>query len=374
MKKLILDFKQDKYKVLILFILIFLVVFSPLALKPKIAGDSFLYAGSMEVLKTGISPEGFIPMMILTTYLGLVLIMFFDLFFNNLLISWLLLDSILYITMGLFFFSLLKRMFSSSKVAFIGTLFLVTNYAAISFGLGYLMDMGGWTAYLIALYFSWRYVESYCKENKWLHFASLAIGLGGLYKEYAFVAYFIVFGLILRSSWLKWGEIFRKTFITGLIAFLPFALMNIYTFIYYNGYTYLDWLNHQKVYEYQDRIVEFIKSFGSIFNFAWLLFIPGFYIFLKKYKEGILDSRLFFIWLVFLSCFSVLAWPVVTRVLFITAPAFVFIICLFLEKIEKRKYYLVYSVLLVYIFCAFLMDAYILDHTNIDPILKFLHI
>jgi hypothetical protein len=373
MKKLFVDFKQDKYKVLTFFILVFLVIFSPLALNPKIAGDSLLYTSSIDVLKTGILPAGFMPMMILTTYLGLRLIMFFDLFINNIAISWLVLDSILYVTMGLFFYSLVKRMFDSSKTAFVGTLFLVTNYAAISFGLGYLMDMGGWTAYVASLFFSWRYLESYCKEDKWLYISSTIIGVGGLYKEYAFVAYVIVFGVVVWGNWGKWFEILKKLFVTGVLAFTPFILMNIYTFVYYGGYTYIDWMNFQKVYVYQDRVVEFIKSFGSIYNFGWFLFIPGFYILLKRYKDFIKDKRMFFICFCLISCLSVLLWPVVTRVLFITIPAIVLVSALFIQKTEK-KVYLIWSILLAYVFCAYLMDAYILDNVDISSILKFLHI
>ncbi len=365
-KELFFEFRQDKYKVSIFFILVFLAVFTPLFLKPEIAGDSLLYTSSIDVLKTGVRPEGFMPMMILTTYLGLRLIMFLDLFFNNISISWMVLDGILFVSMGIFFYSLVRRMFESSKTAFISTLLLTTNYGATAFGLAYMMDMGGWLAYVASIYFSYRYLESYCKENKWLYIASLIIGLGGLYKEYAFIAYVIVFGVIVWGSWKKWTEILRKVFITGVLAFTPFAVMNVYTFMYFNGYTYWDWLTFQKVYAYQNRVVEFIKSFGSIYNFGWLIFAPGLYILLKRLKETLHDKNLVFIWLTLLSCLSVLVWPVVTRVLFITMPAVVLITTLFIEKL-KKPFYLIFPVLVMYILCCFFMDSYVLDHVNVDP-------
>lgn len=364
MKRLIREFSEDKYKVLTFFLMLFLVCFSIYALKPEIEGDSLFYTESIQVLKTGISGEEFMPMMILTTYLGLRLIMFFDYFFQNIAVSWLVLDGLLYVTAGIFFYSLVNRIFNSSKVAFISTLFLMANYAAIVFGLGYLMDMGGWAAYIASLYFSWRYLEGYSKEDKWIYISSAVIGIGGLYKEYAFVAYVIVFGSILWSHWGMWKEVFKKVFITGVLSFTPFALMNVYTFFYYNGYTYWDWFNYQKVYEYQNRPVEFIKSFGSIYTFGWFLFLPGLYIILKRIKETLRDRTLVFIWLTIASSFSVILWPVVTRVLFITMPAIVLVTTLYINK-KKESLLIVYLILLIYIVTCYLMDAFVLDFVNL---------
>ena len=173
-------YKSDNYKLLAFFVLIFLSIFSPLVLKPQIAGDSLLYTESIDVIKTGIVPMDFVPMMILTTYLGLVLIMFFDLFFNNIAISWIVLDALMYISAGLVFYSLLKRIFQNQKISFIGTILFATNYAMIAFGLGYLMDMGGWLAYTTSIYFSYLYLEKGYTENKWIYLASVAVGIGGL--------------------------------------------------------------------------------------------------------------------------------------------------------------------------------------------------
>ena len=194
---------KDKYKILLFFILIFLTIFSVLALNPKIEGDSLLYVSSIEVLETGIESVEFIPMMILTTILGLKLIMFFDFFFHNIAISWSVVNGLLFVGSGLVFFSLLKRIFEDSKVSFLGTLFLMTNYAPISFGMAYMMDIGGWFFYIASLYFSYRYLEAEEAEDKWLYISAFMIGIGGLYKEYAFVAYIITFGLLVFRNWKK---------------------------------------------------------------------------------------------------------------------------------------------------------------------------
>lgn len=365
------SFGKDKYKSTFFLLLILISLFSVLTLRPKIAGDSLLYVDSIEVLKTGVQSADFVPMMILTTYLGLRLIMFINYFTGSLAVSWILLDIILYIITGVFFYSLLKRILNDNKVAFIGSLFFATNYAIITFGLGYLMDMGGWAAYIASVYFSYRYLETTERSNKFIYFSSILIGIGGLYKEYAFVAYAVVFGAILWKNWSNWKLIIKKVFVTGLLSFTPFLLMSIFVFFKYNHYTYLDWYLFQKVYEFQNRPVEFIKSFGSIYNFGWFLFLGGFYIFISKWKDILKDKKLVFISLLLLSCSSVLLWPVVTRVLFITMPAVIIVSSLFIKKIEKYIY-LVYGLLGAYILSAYLMDSYILDFVNLRSIFPFL--
>ena len=368
--KSISSFGRDRHRVVLFFVLVFLAFFSAYVLNHKIEGDSLLYVNSIEVLKTGVQFIDFIPMMILSTYLGLKLIMLFNFFTNDIAISWLILNSIMYVTMGLFFHALLKRIVKNNQVAFLGTLFLATNYASVAFGMAYMMDIGGWAFYIASLYFSYRYLESEGDEgNKWLYISSAVVGIGGLYKEYAFVAYVIIFGLILFRNWKDWSKIFWKVVVTCLLAFTPFLLMNIYTFIKFDQYTYLDWfLHNQNTYTYQNRPVEFIKSFGSIFNIGWFLFLGGFYILLKRLKEMFLnrniDKDILFIALIILSSFSVLLWPVVTRVLLITMPVVIIISSLFIKKI-KRPFLVVTPILIIYAVLSYLMDAYILDFVNL---------
>jgi hypothetical protein len=351
------------HKTVLFYILIFLAFFTPYVLGPLVEGDSLLYVNSIEVLRTGIAPAGFIPMMIISTPLGLAFIMLLNVSTSDLAVSWLILNATLYIGMGLFFYTLLRRFFQSEEVAFLGALFLATNYAALSFGLAFMMDVGGWFAYIAALYFAYRYLEA--GETRFLLFASASIGLGGLYKEYAFVAYVVLLGAILFRDR---GQVFKKftqVLTTGLIASTPFLLSNVYSFFVFDHYTYYDWfLHNQHSYTYQNRWIEFVKSFGSIYNFAWPLFIGGFYLLLKRSKNLFEDKQALFIWLCLLSCLSVLLWPVVTRVLFITMPAVVLVSCLLVEKM-KRRLAIILPVLILYILSSYFMDAYILDMVNL---------
>jgi glycosyltransferase involved in cell wall biosynthesis len=356
---------QDIFKKSLVAILLFLSVFSILILHPKIQGDSVSYVETIEYMKTGIQPTNFLPNRIITTSGGMVSVIMLDKIIGNTPLSWLIINGFLYVVMGLFFYSLLKKLLHDSRVAFLGTILLITNYAAISFGLAYLMDIGGWTFYIASLYFSLKYLQS--KNQNFLWISSVLVGVGGLFKECALLAYVVIFFLVITNHWKQWLKILKLLIATTVMSFGPFLLVNIYSYFAY-GYTYFSWLSAQDVYVYPSRIVEYIKSFGSLYNFGFFLFIPGLYILLKNSKKVLEDKSILFIWLVIFSVLPISLWAAITqRVLFITVPALVLVSSLFLKKIENR-WYIVWPLLGFYILASFLMDSYILKIINLSSI------
>lgn len=353
-------FGNDYFKLSLFLILIFLSIFTIYVLKPEIKGDGVSYIQSIEVLKTGIIPDNFVANRIVTTYLGLQSIIFIDKFIDNIPLSWLILNSFLYVILGMFFYSLLNKILEDSGSAFIGSLFLVTNYAVLSFGLNYLMDIGGWTFYVVSLYYSLKYFET--GISKYLYISALLVGVGGLFKEYAFLAYIVIFGLIIFTEKDRWFMIVKKTSLTFLISFFPMFILNLSSFFIYD-YTYLSWFFNQPDYIYQSNFLEYVKSFGSLYNFGWFIFIPGVYIFFQKSKRDLKNKKIFFSWLVIFSSLPVFVWPIVTRVLFITIPAVVVVSSFFIKKI-KKTYYII-PILIFYIMSAYFMDAHILNYVNL---------
>lgn len=353
----------DKNKIVVLFLLLYIAVFSFLILKPKVVGDSLLYTSSIEVLSTKIIPEGFVPMMIVSTFIGLKLLMILNFFTGQIEFSWMILDTTLYLIMGMFFYSLVKRIIKNEEIAFISTLFLATNYAAVSFGLGFMMDMGGWAAYVASIYYSYRYIESK-NDNKWIYISSVIIGVGGLYKEYAFVACVVLAGVVIWKNYSNWKKIISIGIVAFILSFMPILILNIYSYYVYH-YTYIDWfIFNQGEYSYQNRLVEFVKAFGSIFTIGWLLFIGGLYFLIKRSKNIFIDYNIAFIWFVIFSSFAVLLWPVVTRVLFITMPATILVSSLFIERFIN-KFWIIFIILVFYIISAYYMDSFILNFVNL---------
>jgi hypothetical protein len=169
--------------------------------------------------------------------------------------------------------------------------------------------------------------------------------------------------LILFAEWGNWRGVIKKICITGFLAFTPMLLINIYSFYVYHG-TYLDWFFNQPKYVYTSRVVEYVKSFGSLYNFGWFIFLGGVYLFFKRLKDIFTDEKILFISLVCLSSLLVFVWPIVTRVLFITMPGAVLISSLFLKKIDKW-WYAVVPLLVAYICSSYLMDSFILNFVNL---------
>ena len=362
------SFGRDKFKSYILFILIFLSMFSIYALRPIIQGDSVAYVGAMEFIKTNILPEDFVAQIrFLTTFIGLHSILLFSYIFGSLEFSWLFINSVLYVLLGISFYSIIQRLFNNSKVSFMATLLLITNYSIVVFGLNYLMDMGGWAFYIFSIYFSLLFLQN--KKDSFIYLASIFVGFGGIWKEYAFPAYIIILLSILFQYWRNWHKIIRSIFITGLISFIPVSILNMYVYLMY-GFTYYDWFSYQAIYVYKSRILEYMKSFGSLYNFGWFIFIPGFYLLIKNIKKIFKDESLFFIFAAFLSIFPAFLWGAITqRVLFLAVPSIVIISSLFISKIE-RKWYFIAPVIVLYILSGYLMDSYILPMVNIESFFK----
>ncbi|MEI6843437.1 MAG: glycosyltransferase family 39 protein [bacterium] len=283
--------------------------------------------------------------------------------FHNIKISWIFMNMFMYVVAGMFFYSLSKKIFKHSVVSFLITLFLVTNYAIIIFGLNYLMDMGGWMFYIVSLYVTYKYLDS--EEEKWLWISAVLIGIGGLFKEYSFMGYIPLFGSIIFLYWKDYIKILNKVFWTGFIAFGPMVIMNVYSYVAYD-YTYLSWFGVQGItYVYKSRIIEYTKALGSLYNFGWFIFLGGLYYFVKELKNIRKNKNVLFVSFVILSALPVVLWGAITqRVLFIGIPATVLISGLYIEKINK-KWYIIAPILTLYIICTYFMDSYILGHISL---------
>ena len=176
--------RMDKYIVGVLLCTCVLVCLSVIFLKPQFGGDSSTYVQSMYFLQTGQKTAGFFPNRLITTIGGLELIIFFSKYIRlPTRRLWLVMNILCYFISSITFYLLLVRIFQSKKTALLGTLFLIGNYAYISFALSFLMDVGGWMFYILSLYFLFKYVDS-CNVRICI-VSQYASALGGLFKEYA---------------------------------------------------------------------------------------------------------------------------------------------------------------------------------------------
>jgi hypothetical protein len=171
------------------------------------------------------------------------------------------------------------------------------------------------------------------------------------------------------------------TFIKKMIAptavvFAPFIAVSVYVYARY-GYTYLSWFgSNKKDYVYHSRIIEYTKSFGSLYNLLALLFLAGLYCFIRydlagwlkrKAVDALHENREYvaYIICVIVSGLPAFIWPAITqRIMFVTVPAAIFVACFFIKRFEKYWYWFG-IVLIVYTILTFAMDTYILNLVNL---------
>ena len=330
-------------------------------LPPTLEGDTPSYIEAMSVLRDGQTPSDFVPNRILTTFGGLTAVTALSEMFG-VWGGWILLNLSLYFTLCVAFYYLVLQVFKSYVTALLSTLILAANYSLLQFGLTYLMDIGGWAFYILSLYFSYRYIES--GAYKHLLYASVAVGVGALFKEYALLATIPIAVILIwkyRRSPLK---ILRRAITPTILALLPLALVYACVFKSFN-YSYIDWLSfNQGYYTYPSRVVEYIKSLGSLYNFSSLLVLGGVCILVRQGRE--LDSRAkLFMSGVLISILPAFFWPAITqRIMFVTVPAMLLITAVFIRKYEKHWLYFT-PIVALYTLSSFAMDAYILPNLNL---------
>lgn len=350
-----------------------LAVLFGIFLGPNVLGDTPTYTQAIGVLQGGAIPAGFIPNRLLTTFGGLEIIRALAPIFgdasDSVYIGWFFLNLMLYVASCIVFYRLLARMFGSDKVAYLGAMFLAANYGYLLFGLNYLMDIGGWSFYVFALFFIYAYSQS--KKPRDLFLAALMVGVGGLFKEYAFLGGVALVTLVVLGMFFgpkPQGD--RRLVRFGLpslsILVMIIPTMLLYAYIYHRfGYTYLDWLGANAAhYVYHSRILEYIKALGSLMNVLGLLFLGGLAVLIGRWRETARETHVFII-AAFVSFLPVFLWPAITQRILTIAVPFAIIVACFLFKRYESRWYLFLPALALYALATFFMDSYILKAVNL---------
>jgi len=199
-----------------------------------------------------------------------------------------------------------------------------------------------------------------------LLYSALSVGVGGLFKEYAFLATIVIAMTLVYENLSNPIKIFKKSFFPALLVIIPFLSISIFVYEKFN-YTYSTWFSFNKEYYiYASRLTEYIKSLGSLYTFLAFLIIGGAYYAIYNQKRIISDSKTtFFIFSVIVSTLPVFIWSAITqRILFITVLPAILIACFLFKKFEN--YWLVFiPVLILYAVINFTMTDFILPILNL---------
>lgn len=338
-----------------------------------IAGDALSYEAAVNAYMGGEQPQ--IPVLtkeltldiitvhrMLTTALGIWAVGLFSTIFGSLIAGWLVWESILFFAICILFYALLLRVFQSPRVALVGGLFFAGNYSMLAHGLGLFMDIGGWLFFTLSIFYLYAYIES--GKYRDLLISALAIMLGAFFKENALFASIPLTVVLLFENYRSPMRFLRKIIPLGLLIGVPVAIHHVQIYLQY-GYTYIYWTQLVPPH-YSSRVLEYVKSLGSLFTVLAPLSAFGAYIFASGPETAGLDTKKrLFIAAVILGGLPVLMWPGITqRVLFMLVPGAVLLACVLFRRYEKYWYVFV-PVAALYVVMSIFMDSYILDLVNL---------
>ncbi len=367
--KIKVSVRGDRYLSILIICLVVFAVASALIFGHTIGGDAIGYVDAGHVLSGAPisaqeAPPDFIFQRILTTFLGVEIVSGLSALFGNIPVGWFVWDVFLYFCLNIVFYKLLLKIFNSRTTALLGTLFFASNYAMVTAGLGNFMDIGGWSFYIFSIYFLWKYIESGSRRE--LITAALFISVGGFFKENAFMAYIPMFFVLLYENRHSFTLFLKKIIVPTIIIAVPSMIHHFGVYVAY-GYKYTRWIEiNQTTYFYRSRILEYIKSFGSLLNFLAPISLLGVFTFFGLKDDLKIDTKkIIFITSVLISSIPPILWPGITqRVLFMVVPGLVILACFFIKKYEKYWYAFV-PVLALYILSSFFMDSFILKAVNL---------
>lgn len=326
----------------------------------RIPDDAPSYLEAIEVVGGADTPEGFMPNRILTTPLTLLSVRALAPLAGGYLPAWAALNSAFFFGLGIVSYLWLRRLFGADAALF-GALLIAANYDVLVFGIAYLTDIGGWFFYLLALYFLAGYARSGARRD--ILFASLAAGVGGLFKEYALVAAIPIGAMLLFDHGRRPLALIRESFLPALLAAGPLLLVHGWVFAAYH-FTYLDWYRfNDRAYGYHAWLPNAIKSFGAVLN---LLAVPAAFGAYVSARAARLDRRTIFLASLLVPACVIFLWPSITeRVVFLAVPAAAAFACAAFERSGRLLWLWAPPLLLAYAAISLTLDSHILPAVNL---------
>lgn len=266
-------------------------------------------------------------------------------------------------------YKLIAKVFKNNLVGFLSSLFIVTAYPVIRYGLTQVQDMGGYFWFVLSLYAGWLWKEN--KKDYWLYVGGAAVALGMLTKESgAMGAIFIGILILLFSANLK----------ARALNLLKFSAIPFFTLVinqyrgekigYNSGQWFVDnW------HAYAAANYNFFKWLGvniTTYNLLWIFIFLGIYFLIKNFKTIDKDIKIYLL-AILIPSLSYFAWPLfIGRTVFISAWLLVPVAAYGLYNIYLKndyfKYLFLISAVLV-IISPYLLQG-VLKYANVFKIME----
>jgi hypothetical protein len=344
---------------------LYVVVFLCLPPVYDTAGDAPGYLQAMQVMNGTIAaPENFTPNRILTTFLSTGSVSVLGGITGDYFVSWYFINSLYFFGLAIVSFLLFRRLTGSDIGSILGALFVAGNYDVLVFGLAYLMDITGWFWFMLSMLFLAMYADTSSRRHLW--FAVLAAGVGGLFKEYAYVAFGPIALYMVWES-LPWKGmaaplmLVRKNVVLVAAAVVPTILVHFGVYLIY-GYTYFDWYGmNTSTFAFEGWLENSARSYLVILSFMLPIAIVGAMQIIKR--RALLGARrATFIAVFAIPAFAMLAWPIITeRLVFLVVPVAALFAAFAIARYERQWVWFALA-LILYIALAIKTDGWILNY------------
>ncbi len=248
------------------------------------------------------------------------------------------------------------KIYQDKKTAFFASLFFMTAYPLMRWGLAALTDMSGWCFYLLGIYLSLYFYEN--RKNKLVWLNGFLAGVGMFFKETAAVGALYFGSVLLFDKSFSWSEKIKgvlKYTIAFLSIIVPISLIILYKY----DYTFIQWFSYaEKIqihYTFKQSLIYSVENLFALMFLGWFFVFRGL---IKVMQDKNINKN--FLWAFMLPSLSFLIWPFrVVRLMFIAGPALCLLAARGLEFDTKKKQYFAYSFLIFVIFFNYFFPRFV---------------
>lgn len=286
-----------------LFNIILLVIVAPKLASPFVS-DSFEYQETAKYL-VGQSVVDYFPHRLLKPFA----LWLFGLgsFLMNIKTSFLFVNSVFYFFVGFLVFKIADILFGDKRQAVISSIFLLTAYPMLEYGISYMTDLSGWFFFILSVYLTLMFLKKPSYKLASLNGFVSALGMlskesGGMGTLFFTLVLIFAFNETLKNK-IKYFLVFCGSFL------LPFSLWQTFVYLKFH-YSYYDWYLFNRGAGssiYKKEIFKLvIKSLGASFLLGWIFVLAG-AVKLKKDKQISAQTKRILLLLIPPS-FSFLLW------------------------------------------------------------------
>ncbi len=283
-----------------------------------------------------------------------------------------------YLLSSFLIFKITELIYKNQRQAMLASIFFVISVQALSNGISYLTDAGGWFFYLLSIFLTLLYFKS--KNNKLIPVNGFLAGLGFLMKESGGLGVLFFGSMILLSRNLVVKEKIIKILYFGIFFFVPILIWQAWTFKYFHFTAFHNYLIGRAGTEGEGLILSSFRYIGQLFIVIGILWPFVFIGLWRELKEKNWERMKIFLALI-PSSFVFLFWSTWAgaRTVFYFAPLGIILatygLDFFWQKLGEKKGILMISLLILFILVF--NYYFVLINTNIafvDKIAQFLGI